>query len=186
MISQLSKACSHIADLLPRTELTLILYPTDVMKEAVAFLYVRILRFIQHAVHWYKQGKCAHILTAVAKPWALSFKDYAEDIGEQARCVDRLSNSACKAEIRDVHLEICETREELRKAQVHIYQLLQIAQSRSAQPVPLTQGLTFTLSYSVYPDPGAVGYAHFKGYDLQHPTRPDPFAPAHGKSPYLG
>jgi hypothetical protein len=131
MIVQLSKACSSIADVLPRTELSLILYPTNNMKEAVAMLYVRILKFIQHAMYWYKQSKIVHAWNAVTNPWALSIKNYVDDIGDQSRNVDNLASSAFKAELRDTRNEVCETRKELNRVQNHINQLLQIAQSKS-------------------------------------------------------
>lgn len=74
MAKQLSKSFSQIADILPRTDLSLVLYPTVIMKETVARLYAHIIQFVIHAVRWYKQGKFTHAWASTAKPWALSFK----------------------------------------------------------------------------------------------------------------
>ena len=123
MVAQLAKACSRIADMLPRTDLSLILYPTNLMKEAVAHLYARIIKFLQHAVRWYQKGKLAHAWAAIAKPWALNFKYHLDEVGEHARNVESLSSSACRAELRDTHLEIFKTRAELRDARAQILQL---------------------------------------------------------------
>jgi hypothetical protein len=116
MISRLCESFSKIADILPRTDLSLILYPTEMMKEAVARLHAYIIRFIIHAVRWYKQGKFAHAWAAIAKPWALSLKYHLDDIGRQAERVKELAGSASMAESRDAHLEMRETHNELQKA----------------------------------------------------------------------
>jgi len=54
------------------------------MKEAVTRLYAYILRFIIHAVRWFKQGKFAYAWAAIATPWILSFESHFEGIREQA------------------------------------------------------------------------------------------------------
>lgn len=48
-IKQLVKACSRIADILPRAEVTLMLFQTDLMQSAVTDLYISILEFLRHA-----------------------------------------------------------------------------------------------------------------------------------------
>jgi hypothetical protein len=85
------------------------------MKETVAHLYACMIRFIIHAVRWYKQGKFAHAWAAVANPWALSFKNHFDDLAEQAQRVEELARSASRAELRDTHLELRETREVMQK-----------------------------------------------------------------------
>jgi hypothetical protein len=115
-IRELSKSFSQIADILPRTDLALVLYPTVSMKETVAMLYAHIIKFTAHAVCWYKQGKLAHAWASVSKPWALSFKTHFENIAEKAEQIEALGRSASRAELRDVHVEIRETRDELKKA----------------------------------------------------------------------
>ena len=115
MIRRLCESFSQIADILPSTDLSLILYPTEMMKNAVARLHAYIIRFVIHAVRWYKQGKFAHAWAAIAKPWALSFKGHLEDISRQAEMVKELAHSASRAEYRDAHLEMRETHDELQK-----------------------------------------------------------------------
>ena len=116
MIRRLCESFSQIADILPSTDLSLILYPTEMMKNAVARLHAYIIRFVIHAVRWYKQGKFAHAWAAIAKPWALSFKGHLEDISRQAEMVKEFAHSASRAEYRDAHLEMRETHDELQKA----------------------------------------------------------------------
>lgn len=130
-ISQLSKACSKIADILPRTQLTSILYPTKGMKSAVAQLYASIMKFVQEAIRWYKQGKIAHAWNSITKPWALSFEHHAQDIDEQARRVDDLSGDALKAEVREAHSEIREARKEIQEIRLHIGKLEDLVKSEA-------------------------------------------------------
>lgn len=134
---QLAKACSRIADLLPRIGLSAALYQTERVKEEVARLHACIMNFIIQAIRWYRQGKLSHIWTAISKPWDLDLVDHVENIGEQARRVENLVQSAGRAELRDMHvklqdalIELWEMRREYQKSQADIQKLLQIAQGR--------------------------------------------------------
>ncbi|KAF2739170.1 hypothetical protein EJ04DRAFT_354324 [Polyplosphaeria fusca] len=123
MTRRLSKAFASIADLLPKTELSLLLYPTERMVEAIAQLYSSMMAFMMHAVKWYKQGRIAHTWSSIAKPWALEFKDHADAIGDNARRVDELTSAAVKAEMRETRMQILETREQLTASQQQIQQV---------------------------------------------------------------
>lgn len=116
LTKQIAKAFCRIAETLPRTELVLILYPTNPIRDAVAHLYAQIIKFIQKAVGWYKMGSLAHAWGSIARPWALNFQENVEDIKIISQRVDELANTAEKAEIRDVHREILEMRGEMQIA----------------------------------------------------------------------
>jgi hypothetical protein len=126
-VKQLAKTCSGIADLLPTVQLSIILYPTEPMQEAVAQLYASLINFLIRAVKWYRQGRLAHAWASVTRPWTLSWKDYAEDIANCSRRVDRLAHQACFAELRDAHLDIHSIRTELSSARVQINRLVELA-----------------------------------------------------------
>jgi hypothetical protein len=102
-----------IADLLPRTDFTLLHYPTAAMKEAIAQLYAHIILFTSRAIAWYKKGKISHVVGAIARPWALSWKDYVDEIAEQSRRVESLARLAAQAELRDTHMEVKYLRSEV-------------------------------------------------------------------------
>ncbi|KAK6209491.1 hypothetical protein QIS74_11075 [Colletotrichum tabaci] len=106
LLVEISKAVSRIADVLPRTELHSVLYPTQRMQDAVSQLYAKIIEFIMMAVKWYKKGKLAHSFTAITKPFNLGFKPIIEDITERSRRIDELASAASKAELRDLHISI--------------------------------------------------------------------------------
>ncbi|OBR14149.1 Nacht domain protein [Colletotrichum higginsianum IMI 349063] len=106
LLVEISKTVSRIADVLPRTELHSVLYPTQRMQDAVSQLYAKIIEFIMMAVKWYKKGKLAHSLTAITKPFNLGFKPIIEDITERSRRIDELASAASKAELRDLHISI--------------------------------------------------------------------------------
>ncbi len=65
---QLAKAFSRIGDILPRMELALMLYPTELMRNAVAYLYARIIKFMIQSRKGYIQGKRVHTFSAISKP----------------------------------------------------------------------------------------------------------------------
>lgn len=139
MIKQLAKACCQIADLLPRTDLSMFLYPTELVKKAIAQLYAYIMKFIIHAVRWYKQGKLAHAWTAISKPWELDLSEHVENIGGQARQVEKLAQGAAQAELRDMHVKIWETQQEFQRMslslQTDVQKLLQSAQGKLRFPM---------------------------------------------------
>ena len=76
------------------------------MRLAVAQLYGKILQFVQEAVKWYKKGKLAHSVSAVFKPYELSFKPIIQEITEASRTVDQEASAASKAEIRQLYLKL--------------------------------------------------------------------------------
>lgn len=106
LLAEISKAISNLGDVLPRTELHAILYPTTRMREAVALLYAKIIEFIVKAIKWCKKGKLRHAFTAIAHPFELKFKAITDEITLRSRRVDELASAASKAEIRDLHLKI--------------------------------------------------------------------------------
>lgn len=113
MTKEIAKAYSMIADLLPRTDFTLIHYPTAAMKGAIAQLYAHIILFTSRAIRWYKKGKISHAVSAVARPWALSWKDSVDAIAEQSHRVGSLARLAAQAELRDTRLEVKVLRSEV-------------------------------------------------------------------------
>lgn len=106
LLSEISKAISNLADVLPRTELHSILYPTARMQEAVSLLYAKIMEFVVKAIKWCKKGKARHAIAAIAHPFELKFKNIIDEITRRSRGVDELANAAAKAEIRDLHFTV--------------------------------------------------------------------------------
>ena len=76
------------------------------MKIALSELYAKIIQFVQLAVKYYKSGRIAKSLAAVTKPFDLKYKPILDDIREASRRIDELANSALKAEVRDLHLQV--------------------------------------------------------------------------------
>ncbi|KAF8533523.1 hypothetical protein BDD12DRAFT_898725 [Trichophaea hybrida] len=106
LIAKISKALSLAADVLPRTDLSLLMYPTDRIKQAVSRLYAYIIQLMQRAVGWYKQGRVRHALSAIANPFSLTYQDIVDNICEASRNVDNLASAAARAEQRDMHIQI--------------------------------------------------------------------------------
>ncbi|KAM7203901.1 hypothetical protein V8F33_001872, partial [Rhypophila sp. PSN 637] len=120
MVRNLAKACSNIADVLPRSNLSLILYPTAAMREAVARLYAAIIQFVVRSVTWYGQSRIKHMLTSITKPWGLSWESEACEVEQHARNVDKLAQSGSRAELREAHLQIHQVRSELQATRAEI------------------------------------------------------------------
>jgi hypothetical protein len=123
LVTKLAKACSRIAESLPRADLSLILYPTPAMKEAVARLYANIMKFVVRALRWYRQGRPMHMLSSITNPWRLDFEQELGEVEQDARGIDNLAQSASQAELREAHLQIQHTRSDLQVTRNEIRQL---------------------------------------------------------------
>ncbi|KAF5684325.1 Nacht domain-containing protein [Fusarium circinatum] len=130
LLAKISKAVSQIADVLPRTELHAILYPTDRMQEAVSMVYAKIIEFSITAIRWYKKNGFRRVISSIISPFSISFKDIIDEISERSRTVDQLANAANKAETRDVHTDLVGMRERVHQimemiSMIHASQILQ-------------------------------------------------------------
>lgn len=90
--------------------MVLVLYPTSAMREAVAHLFAYVLKFFRLAVQFYKDGRLKHSVKAIFQPWSLAFQDLYDVLSTQAEKVKELAALAAKAELRDAHIEIIESR----------------------------------------------------------------------------
>ncbi|KAK9424955.1 putative Nacht domain protein [Seiridium unicorne] len=112
LISEISKAVSKFADVLPRT-LHSILYQTQRMRDAVASVYAKTIEFAILAIKWYKKGKGIHNITAIIQPFKIGFKPIMDEIAERSRRVGELASAASKAEIRSLHLTVRNLEKEM-------------------------------------------------------------------------
>ncbi|KAH8881712.1 hypothetical protein GQ53DRAFT_773125 [Thozetella sp. PMI_491] len=102
LFNQFAKALHWIAQVLPRCELSADLYRTDEMKDAVASLYAHILLFLQQAIKWYNVGPAGRALTALFKPFELSYQETVDQIMLCAKAIDDIAGIYAKVEIRDI------------------------------------------------------------------------------------
>lgn len=147
MAKELAKAFSMIADLLPRTDFTLVHYPTSAMKEMIAQLYAQILLFTSQAIRWYKKGKLSHAIGAIARPWALNWKENVDGISELSRRIESLARIAAQAELRDTRLEVKSLRSEV-KEMAHASKEAHESISRRLERMSANDERTYEVAYS--------------------------------------
>ncbi|KAM7211291.1 hypothetical protein V8F06_013323 [Rhypophila decipiens] len=123
LVAQFSQAISMIAEVLPITQLSLELYQSDHMKNAVANLYAHILLFLKQAVKWYTVGPAGRALTALFKPFELSYKDTLEQIRLCARTIDSIASISVKAEVRDMNIFLQEESQRLVKRDEKLHEM---------------------------------------------------------------
>ena len=195
LLHQLAKALSRIAESLPRKDLTLVLYPTQQMKMAVSHLYAQLIRFMLRATRWFKRGKLTHCFGAIARPFGLDFKDDIEKLDEVSRNIDELASVAAKAELRDTHLEMLETRAELREARTEIhrlgelvkaeaYRMLGVASSEYALLPPYAL-LTFSIRHPFPHQPAQARHQHPKVHDFHCTAEPNSFSTFHERLAHI-
>jgi len=130
MVKSLAKSCTCIAEALPRADLSLILYPTMAMRDAVARLYAVIMRFITRSVRWYQQSRIKHILTSITSPWSLDYEPELREVEQHARSIDKLAQSSSQAELREAHFQIHQLRSDLQAARGDIKLLANFVEDR--------------------------------------------------------
>jgi hypothetical protein len=111
LLKSIAKTFSRIADILPRADLHLRLYSTTYMLSDVAQIYASILLFVRRATEWYAKNRIQRSLSAVIRPFEISFKDIVDNIMACSRRVDERAGAAMKAELRDLHIEIMQMRD---------------------------------------------------------------------------
>ncbi|OBT92949.1 hypothetical protein VE01_08884 [Pseudogymnoascus verrucosus] len=119
LVAQLSKALAQIADALPRAALTLVLFPTEMMRNAVATIYAQVTKFLIWALNWYSEGRLKHMYHVITQPFSPRYKDILEEIQTCSRTIESVVSDAAQAEVRDMHIII----RELKKIAVEHYSL---------------------------------------------------------------
>lgn len=130
MVKSLAKSCALIAETLPRADLSLVLYPTPAMREALARLYAAILKFIVRSIRWYRKGRMQHVLTSIANPWSLEYESELREVEQHARSVDKLAQSGSQAELRDAHLRISQLQTDLQATRGEIKSLASFVEEK--------------------------------------------------------
>ncbi|CAM1509903.1 Fc.00g002380.m01.CDS01 [Cosmosporella sp. VM-42] len=105
-ISTLAEGLCQVAAALPRTELSLILYPTARMKRAVAQLYAHIIKFLLRAKLWYEEHWLKHVWHSISRPVELRFTGLISDIESLSAAIDNLAMSGSHAEQREMHQKV--------------------------------------------------------------------------------
>ena len=106
------------------------------MQEALVRLYTRIIHVLLQAIQWYRQGKLKHSISAIFRPWAITFHEHFEAIKEGSIRLDRLSDMAAKAELRDTHTEILEARRDWAETTSEL-QIMRLENKRLADTIQL-------------------------------------------------
>ena len=133
LVTELSKALTRIADVLPRVQLNGMLYDIPYMRVATSRLYAHIILFLQKAVKWYTMGPARRAISIVFKPYSLSYKDTVDQINICAESVNAIATSAARAETRGLTIELESQAEKLSETDVKLrdmqQQLLQVQAS---------------------------------------------------------
>ncbi|OCL01442.1 hypothetical protein AOQ84DRAFT_402968 [Glonium stellatum] len=103
MISELAKAVTKIADVLPRVKLQLETFQTEWMKDAIQKLYADIVNFLVRGLQWYEQGSLRHTFRAFSSPYKLLFQDLRDKIDESARRIDDMAITLSHAQISEMY-----------------------------------------------------------------------------------
>ncbi|KEZ40094.1 hypothetical protein SAPIO_CDS9108 [Scedosporium apiospermum] len=104
-ICAISKALSQIADKLPQVELATVLYPTEMMREAVGKLYANLLRFFIRAHEWCEEGRLRHLLHSITRPVELRYKDLLDDIDYTSRHISQLASAGTQVRVCEIDID---------------------------------------------------------------------------------
>lgn len=139
LVSRLSAGLCQIADILPRAELILQLYPAEQIKHAIVAMYAHILRFLLRALPWYQESEAKHALHAITRPAELRYDDLLKHISSLSNSLTEFAVVSSQAEQRDLHSKVKQHLSEQKAMQISIEQLtslvLQMKESMATEQV---------------------------------------------------
>ncbi|KAF4542778.1 Nacht domain protein [Lasiodiplodia theobromae] len=107
MVTELSRAMSEIADVLPRVEIQLDVFKDEKsIRVAVEELYAELIKFLFRTLKWYEQSPWKHAFTAFAAPFKLRFEDLKTKINRHARRIDKLATALSQAKLAAMHRQL--------------------------------------------------------------------------------
>ncbi|KAJ8133097.1 hypothetical protein O1611_g529 [Lasiodiplodia mahajangana] len=104
LVAEFSRALAEIGEILPQTTLNAQLYANDHMRDAIAHIYVHLLQFIHKAIKWYRRGPAGRAISAIFKPFELSYKGTLDEIQRCANNIENIAAARARTEIRDIHV----------------------------------------------------------------------------------
>ncbi|KAK3312173.1 hypothetical protein B0H66DRAFT_395086 [Apodospora peruviana] len=113
LLDSLAKGLAQIAGALPRMELAAFLYPTEMMKQALAEIYASIIFFLIRAHGWFKESRFSRAVHSITRPTELRYDDLLQEIEASTRQFDSLAMAASHAEQRDIHLLLLDVKQKL-------------------------------------------------------------------------
>ncbi|KAI0153574.1 hypothetical protein BJ166DRAFT_533117 [Pestalotiopsis sp. NC0098] len=116
-ITRLAKGLSLIADSLPCIDFMSQLYPTDLMKTAIAEVNAYILRFLIRAYDWYREGTWKHVLHSLTRPAELRYDDILEAISQRTARIKDLASYGGQGKMHNMSIKIDEVNTKLEHLQ---------------------------------------------------------------------
>jgi hypothetical protein len=102
-LHKFAQAFVEIGDALYLATCSALIYGTTTIEATISQLYLEIMRFLSKAVQWYTKNPIRRMLSAIANPWELKYKDSLERIRDCVAKVNNHAERASWAELRVVH-----------------------------------------------------------------------------------
>ncbi|VUC36835.1 unnamed protein product [Clonostachys rosea] len=126
LIEQFSRALVMIAELLPQFKVSPDLYRTEGMEWAVSGLYTVVLLFFKKAMKWYNVGPAGRAISAIFKPFELTYEDTLEGVKQFSDTIDIIARLEETIEAR----ESSDTSNDQSMRLVHLETTLQVMQDK--------------------------------------------------------
>ncbi|KAF7918457.1 uncharacterized protein EAE98_009700 [Botrytis deweyae] len=93
----------QVADVLPRMENTVNLYPTVQMRKYMIMLNAQIIKLLTVSLSWFKESRALHIIHSVTRPPQIQYNDLVEKIVILSQSISTTAQLSSFAEQRDMH-----------------------------------------------------------------------------------
>ncbi|KAH0044110.1 hypothetical protein KCU78_g480, partial [Aureobasidium melanogenum] len=103
LLHKFAQAFNEIGDALYLATCSASIYGTTNIEVTMSQLYLQIMRFLSKAVEWYAKNPIRRMLSAIANPWELKYKDCLEKIRSCVAKVNDHSVVATWARLRVLH-----------------------------------------------------------------------------------
>lgn len=123
LLSQLCEGLNGIAHIISSTEINVLLYPTQQIKQIVYEIYSHILEFLLRVLRWYRESKIAHVRQALTRSMEHRYGDLLATISSLFDTMSKVALDSSHAEQRDMHRCITQIMLEQKLARESITEL---------------------------------------------------------------
>ncbi|KAL7934583.1 hypothetical protein V8C35DRAFT_32229 [Trichoderma chlorosporum] len=126
LLSQLCVGLNDIANIISRSQLIILLYPTQPIRRITVAIYVHILNFLLRTLRWYRESKITHIRHAITRPNDLQYGDLLTTISALSETMSKIALDSSHAEQRDMHTSIAQIMHEQQLSREKLMELLTV------------------------------------------------------------
>lgn len=102
------------------------LYHTGGIKKAITSLYIDVITFFIKVAKWYKKHRLTRLISAIAKPFQLDYRDTLEKIRVSSEIIEGIAAGQSRAELRIISTATPLMRADIERMRVEIEEIARV------------------------------------------------------------